>query len=93
MATYDLVRLEGKTLHCNVSVVQTAAPQRIRAPGGVTVDLLNLSSSGKGASSIRLDHLAPSTSHIKLTSLVQMGGPKGQKMEVDTDMTIDIASP
>ena len=90
--THDLVKLEGETAHCNVSVTQKAPPQKVAAPGGVSLELESLKSSGSGKVVFRLDHIAPSVSDLKLSSALQMG-LKNEKMIMDTDMTVEMRSP
>jgi hypothetical protein len=90
-ATYDLVKLEGNTMTCNVTVDQTAPRQRISAMG-VSVDLLSLSSTGGGTTKQRFDKLAPLKSSMNMVSKVDMGMPKNQVMNMTTRMVIDISS-
>ena len=90
-ATYDLIKLDGNNMTCNVKVDQTAPRQRIAAMG-VSVDLLSLSSTGGGKTDQRLDKLAPLKSNMNMVSKVDMGMPKNQVMNMTTRMVIDIAS-
>ncbi len=91
-ATYDLVKLTGDDLSCKVAIVQSAPRQKVPSPVGVTVDLLSMKSTGGGTTDLRLTKIAPVKSQVKVTSLVKMGMPKDQVMEMNTTMQIDMSS-
>ncbi|RLB61370.1 MAG: hypothetical protein DRI90_11540 [Deltaproteobacteria bacterium] len=91
-ATYDMVKLAGDALSCKVAITQHAPKQKVPSPLGVTVDLLSMKSTGAGTTDLRLTKIAPVKSQVKVTSLVKMGMPKNQIMEMNTTMQIDMAS-
>ncbi len=91
-ATYDMVKLAGDALSCKVAITQHAPKQKVPSPLGVTVDLLSMKSTGSGTTDLRLTKIAPVKSQVKVTSLVKMGMPKNQIMEMNTTMQIDMAS-
>ena len=91
-AIYDLVKLDGDLVSCDVKVVQTAPAQKVASPVGVMVDLLSLQSQGSGKTAFRLDRLVPVQSDMSLLSSVAMGLPDNKKMQMSTKMTIAIAA-
>lgn len=90
--TYDLVKLEDGTAHCDVSVTQDAPRQKVAGPGGAVVDLTSLKSSGSGKVAFRLDHVAPTSSRLALSSALEMAAKSGA-MKLATDVTVEMRSP
>ncbi len=93
VATYDLVKVKGQKITCKVSVVQNAPKQKVASPVGVTVDLISLSSKGGGSTKLNLDQLTPLASKMKVATKASMGLPKGQKMKMDSTLTVEMGKP
>ncbi len=91
-STYDLVKVSGQNITLKVGISQLAPKQKV-SQMGVTVDLLSLKSSGKGTTQLRLDRLAPVKSKIKIDTKASMGLPQGQKMKMDSSLTVEMAEP
>jgi hypothetical protein len=71
---YTLTDLQGDTGTLDIVLSQTAPPQPMKGPGGSTVQLEQLSSSGKGTSSFDLAHIVP-TSRLDATTGMALAGP------------------
>jgi len=92
-AVYDLTKMDGERITCNVKVNQAAPKQKVAAPQGITVDLLSMKSDGGGQSELELTKLTPVKSKMNLASTVDMAMPQNQVMNMKTNMVIDITSP
>jgi hypothetical protein len=93
VATYDLVKLRGKKLTCNVAVTQSAPKQKVASPVGVTVDLLSLSSAGGGTTKLDLRQLTPLSSKMTVATKATMGLPEGKVMKMDSNLTVEMGKP
>ncbi len=93
VATYSLTKVSGNKLTCKIALTQSAPKQKVASPVGVTVDLLSLESKGRGTTKIRLDQLMPVKSKMLVTTRAQMGLPKGQKMKMDSKLTVEMGTP
>src|SRR5690606_31142362 len=89
-ATYELKKIEGDRVTIAVELSQTAPKQRVAAPGDVKLDLLSLKADGKGTIEMLLTRLAPIRSDLDITSAVEMGMPKNQRMKVGSSLQIAI---
>lgn len=97
VATWELLERTGTAVKLANSLVQTAAPQAIAAPGlppGATVTLESLDSGGKGTVDLDLTQLAPSKSAADLTirmkTATEMLGTR-TAMSMDMDLAIAVA--
>lgn len=93
VATYDLVKVKGKKITCKVSLAQSAPKQKVASPVGVVVDLLSLTSKGGGTTKLSLDQLTPIQSKVKVDTKASMALPKGQKMKMDSSLTVEMGKP
>lgn len=94
VATWELKAREGDVIKLANSVVQTAAPQSIAAPGmppGASVSLERLSSTGAGTTELDLTRVSPLQGHMSLTSSLAMNTEaNGAKMPLTMDMDVEV---
>src|SRR5690606_14688540 len=69
-AFVQLVGMAGNEVTLRVTIEQTAPPQRMQTNGASTVDLVSMSSNGKGDVQIDLSRLVPIGSTIDLSTLL-----------------------
>ncbi|PCC75046.1 hypothetical protein SAMN02745121_03749 [Nannocystis exedens] len=94
VATWELKGREGSVVKLASTIVQTAAPQTITAPGmppGATVSLDRLDSSGTGTTEVDLTHVAPIKGDMSLkSSLAMTTDANGMKMPMTMDMDMNL---
>ncbi len=96
-ATYELVSLEGSQVTIKSSVTQSAGSQKIQNPTmpGMPLDLIKMTGTGAGDSTMDLAKAFPVTvtakSRSELTMSMTMGGQK-QAMSMKNDLTLKLES-
>jgi hypothetical protein len=97
-ATFELVALDGGKGTAKISLVQTAPPQDVNAPGmpaGAKARLNHLKSTGSGEMQFDLARVVPQKSNVALKSEVSTSiDAQGQKQNVDMkmDMKMDMSA-
>ncbi|MDC0669541.1 DUF6263 family protein [Nannocystis radixulma] len=94
VATWELKGRDGSVVQLASTIVQTAAPQAIEAPGmpaGAKVSLDRLDSTGSGTTQVDLTHVAPVKGDMKLTSSIAMTtDANGMKMPMTMEMDMNL---
>lgn len=94
----ELTAADGNTISLAVKTEQTAPAQPVnnpQLPAGATMSLVNLSGSGTGTMTIKLDSLVPTSEmNAKTTTVMDMSmSGQQQRMSVDTTMKVTISPP
>jgi hypothetical protein len=96
-ATYQLAAVEGDTLTIKSTVTQQAANQKITNPAmpGLKMDLVKMTGTGTGTSTIHLAQLFPSRASMDTRSEVDMAmnlGAQKQTMSMKMDVKLQLDS-
>lgn len=93
VATYELVELDGDTVHVELDLEQSSTkPLGEREVGGVPMDLGGFGAVGRGEAIHRLDRIAPKRGDVSLRSIVKSSLKLGGKPQpLTTSMDFDLA--
>ena len=93
VTTVELVSVDGDRLELKIAVTQNAANQKIESPAmpGMKMDLIKLTTTGKGQSSADLGHLLPAAATMVSDSETTMAMNAGQqKQTMNTKMKVSV---
>ncbi|MCY1005484.1 DUF6263 family protein [Nannocystis pusilla] len=94
VATWELKGRDGSVVQLASTIVQTAAPQKISAPGmpeGASVSLDRLDSTGAGTNEVDLTRVAPIKGDMNMKSSIAMTtDANGVKMPMTMDMDLNL---
>ena len=93
VTTVELISVDGDRLELKIAVTQNAANQKIESPAmpGMKMDLIKLTTTGKGQSSADLSHLLPVAATMDSDSDTAMAMNVGQqKQTMNTKMKVSV---